>query len=440
MMFYKWEWPGSNKKFRSQKKSGKGRMGRRKAPGRWEGTHCHALRPRDWGKTKVNVRVVWQALKCMLSAKYVQNSLTVVDSWAGANLDINDNGRWASAHIPAIRRENVEGVSCAAARRKEIQSFPKKMNWHQKFATPDGTPAPVPSKVEGWNNAWIEKKERIRNSEFRAREFFKESLKWKWSHDLKGPLKLPQSDDMKGFREEEFDELLSQLDALEERSAMPGGGLIQDKADITRHGLRQLQVALEEGAAGSKKKEAAAWAQKPQAAAEALAPRRPFPCLTAAFRGDASRQRRVTQLGSASRFCGKVVKPNMVGKMGGSQKLFEERQKRIKEKLGYDVDGTAEHSELEASQLELAGIDKEAQAYWKMVVHLGSWREQPPRPRLSSEHPPRSQAPLRVPRGCEDGVVPVQGSEPHPSPREEEPSGSVAQAAADGRAFGFQRR
>lgn len=51
MQFYKWEWPGSNKKFRSQKKSGKGRMGRRKAPGRFEGSMTHALRPRRWVKT-----------------------------------------------------------------------------------------------------------------------------------------------------------------------------------------------------------------------------------------------------------------------------------------------------------------------------------------------------------------------------------------------------
>lgn len=64
-----------------------------------------------------------------------------------------------------------------------------------------------------------EKKERLRNAEFRAREFFKESLrlsscfiyrsswpclavarKWKWSPDLKGPLRIPQSDDLAGFR------------------------------------------------------------------------------------------------------------------------------------------------------------------------------------------------------------------------------------------------
>eukprot|EP00439_Symbiodinium_sp_Y106_P032137 s7211_g3.t2 len=36
MQLYKWEWPGANRKFRTQKKQGKGRMGRRKAPGRRE--------------------------------------------------------------------------------------------------------------------------------------------------------------------------------------------------------------------------------------------------------------------------------------------------------------------------------------------------------------------------------------------------------------------
>eukprot|EP00434_Breviolum_minutum_P041242 symbB.v1.2.036685.t1/scaffold5166.1/size30171/2 len=60
--------------------------------------------------------------------------------------------------------------------------------------------------------------------------------------------------------------------------------------------------------------------------------------------------------------------------MGGSSKLFEERQKRIKEKLGYDV-AAAHGTELEASQLEMAGIDREAQAYWKMVVHPSEFVE-----------------------------------------------------------------
>eukprot|EP00435_Cladocopium_sp_Y103_P032476 s51_g8.t1 len=146
---------------------------------------------------------------------------------------------------------------------KEIQTFPKKLGWHQRFATPDGKAAPVPSKVEGWNAAWVEKKERIRNSEFRAREFFKESLRWKWSSDLRGPLKLPQSDNLSGFRvkdfmlepqkpvwekleslygddepldeeleDEEFDDLLEHLDALETAKASSSSLMDKKEADI----------------------------------------------------------------------------------------------------------------------------------------------------------------------------------------------------------------
>ena len=202
MQFMKWEWPGANRKVRSQKRSGKGRMGRRKAPGRFEGTHCHALRPRDWGKTNMSPRILWQALRCMLSVKFVQNSIKVVDSFNlqshktkhlvqhlrrllgrrchsallvhEGNFDINDNCRWASAHIPAIRRENVEGVSvynllkyhqvviteaALAKLLKEIFLFPRRKKWVQKFATPDQRRAPVPEKVPGWNRAWVEKKE-----------------------------------------------------------------------------------------------------------------------------------------------------------------------------------------------------------------------------------------------------------------------------------------
>lgn len=57
--------------------------------------------------------------------------------------DINDNCRWAAAHVPAIRRENVEGVSVYNLLKyhqviitelaltkliKEIDSFPQKMS------------------------------------------------------------------------------------------------------------------------------------------------------------------------------------------------------------------------------------------------------------------------------------------------------------------------
>eukprot|EP00933_Yihiella_yeosuensis_P034428 TRINITY_DN27916_c5_g1_i1.p1 TRINITY_DN27916_c5_g1~~TRINITY_DN27916_c5_g1_i1.p1 ORF type:complete len:520 (-),score=107.93 TRINITY_DN27916_c5_g1_i1:84-1607(-) len=325
MQMYKWEWPGSNKKFRCQKKSGKGRMGRRKAPGRFDGVHSHALRPRDWGKSqKQNKRVVWKAVRYMLSVKFAQDSIKVVDSFNlqshktkhlvthlrrllgprcrsamlvhEGNLDINDNCRWASAHIPAIRRENVEGVSvynllkyhqvvitetALAKLIKEIQTYPKKRGWGQRFATPDGKPAPPPEKVEGWNSNWIEKKERLKNSEFRARDFFQESLKWKWTSDIKGPLKIPRHDALTGFRvkefllepekpvwekleslyaddepldeepeEDEFDDLLETLEFSRERGETRKSALIEDRDEISQKGLRHLANALEGGAAG----------------------------------------------------------------------------------------------------------------------------------------------------------------------------------------------
>merc|ERR1719161_1786429 len=48
------------------------------------------------------------------------------------------------------------------------------------------------------------KKERLRNSDFRAREFWLERQKWKWSHELKGPLKIPRNDPLAGFRVKDF--------------------------------------------------------------------------------------------------------------------------------------------------------------------------------------------------------------------------------------------
>jgi hypothetical protein len=183
----------------------------------------------------------------MLSVKFVQDSIKVVDSfnlqshktkYLVAHLrrlvgrkcnsallihegvvDVNDNFRWASAHIPAVHRENVEGVSVynllkyhqiviteAALTKliREIQIYPKKAGWGQRCATPDGKPAPVPDKVPGWNSTWIEKKERLRNAEFRAREFYKDSQAWKWNHEMKGPLKIPRHDKMAGFRVKDF--------------------------------------------------------------------------------------------------------------------------------------------------------------------------------------------------------------------------------------------
>jgi len=82
----------------------------------------------------------------------------------------------------------------------EIHDFPTKRGWGPKNATPDGKPAPVPEKVPGWNTEWIEKKERIRLSAFRAKEYYEEGKKWKWSPALKGPLKVPKDDPLSGFR------------------------------------------------------------------------------------------------------------------------------------------------------------------------------------------------------------------------------------------------
>eukprot|EP00927_Polykrikos_kofoidii_P075044 TRINITY_DN7110_c0_g1_i2.p1 TRINITY_DN7110_c0_g1~~TRINITY_DN7110_c0_g1_i2.p1 ORF type:complete len:556 (-),score=109.26 TRINITY_DN7110_c0_g1_i2:59-1726(-) len=246
MQMFKWEWPGSNKKVRSQKKSGKGRMGRRKAPGKFPGSFTHPLRPRDW-RRKANKRRLWKSVRVMLSAKFVQDSIKVVDSFKlqshktkhlvrylrrlvgkrcrsallvhEGNVDVNDNFRWATAHVSAIARENVEGLSVynmlkyhqiiftEAALAKlitTIQDYPRTRGWGQKYATPDGRPAPLPEKVLGWNDAWVEKKKRLHNAESRAREFYHEQQKWKWSPELRGALKIPRHDTLSSFRVKDF--------------------------------------------------------------------------------------------------------------------------------------------------------------------------------------------------------------------------------------------
>lgn len=314
MMLYKWEWPGSNKKFRSQKKSGKGRMGRRKAPGMFDGVHTHALRPKDWGTQKLNAKVRWLCLRMMLSAKFLQDGIKVVDSFNlqshktkhlvqylrrllgrkchsallvhEGHLDVNDHCRWASAHIPAVHRENVEGVSVYSLLKyhqvviteaaltkliREIQRFPKEKRWGQKFATPDGMPAPVPEKVPGWNTEWIQKKERLKNAEFRLREFYHEQQKWKWSTEIKGPLRIPRHDALAGFRikdfvltpekpvwekleslyvddeplegdpeDEEFADLVGTLEASHVESEARRSTLIRDRAEVASQGLKAL--------------------------------------------------------------------------------------------------------------------------------------------------------------------------------------------------------
>lgn len=178
MQLYKWEWPGSNRKVRGQKKSGKGRIGRRKSVGKFDGVHAHALRPKDWGGIKMNKRIIWKGIRAMLSVKYAQGDIKIVDSLNieshktkymvhnlrqllgrrcksamivhEGHVDINDNCRWACAHIPQVHRENVEGVSlynllkyhklviteaALAKLIKEITTYPRKQGWGQKYAT-----------------------------------------------------------------------------------------------------------------------------------------------------------------------------------------------------------------------------------------------------------------------------------------------------------------
>lgn len=242
MQLYKWEWVGRNAKHRKQLETGRSRMGRRKAPGKYEGVFAHPLRPKDW-RQGINRRMVYQGLKVMLSAKFAQGQITVVDSFnVGSHKtkhlvshlrnilgtrcnsallvheghrDVNDNFRWGTAHLPQVRRENVEGVSVfTLAKYREIvitekalrklihnlQEYPKQRRWIPVNATPDGKPAPVPSPVAGWNSEWLEKRRKLQESEFRSKLMHEERRNWKWSPLLKGPLKIPANDPLKGFR------------------------------------------------------------------------------------------------------------------------------------------------------------------------------------------------------------------------------------------------
>ena len=204
------------------------------------------VRPKDF-REKMQRRVIWLATKCMLSAKYAQGELTVVDSFNLSShktkhlishirgvmgprcnsllcihegtLDLNDNFRWASAHIPKLRRENVTALNTylllkyrnvlitekALARLiDEINDYPRKSGWLVRNATPDAKPAPIPTPQPGWDAEWKERRLRLQRSEFRAREFWLERKNWKWSTDIRGPLKIPKEDKMQGFRLKNF--------------------------------------------------------------------------------------------------------------------------------------------------------------------------------------------------------------------------------------------
>ena len=255
MQLHKWEWVGRNAKHRKQLETGRSRMGRRKAPGKYEGVFAHPLRPKDW-RQGINRRMVYQGLKIMLSAKFAQGQITVVDSFNigthktkhlvthlrnllgircnsallvhEGHRDVNDNFRWASAHLPQIRRENVEGVNVyTLAKYREvvitekalhklihsIQKYPSLRGWGPVNATPDGTSAPIPQPVPGWNEQWLEKRRKLQASEYRGKLLNEERRKRKWSPALRGPLKIPANDPMKGFRVKNhslFDEPLNE--------------------------------------------------------------------------------------------------------------------------------------------------------------------------------------------------------------------------------------
>lgn len=59
---------------------------------------------------------------------------------------------------------------------------------------------------------------------------------------------------------------------------------------------------------------------------------------------------------------------NYVGRMGGSMKLFEERQKRFEARDGRASMTASDVAESVVVKLNQCSIDPEAQAYWKMVV------------------------------------------------------------------------
>ncbi|SBT32173.1 mitochondrial ribosomal protein L4 precursor, putative [Plasmodium ovale wallikeri] len=241
MQLYKWEWPGSTKKYRSQKKSGKARMNWRKTCGRYLGVKNHPLRPFDQ-RTKINRKLLWKGMKILLSAKFAQDQIKVVDNFLikshktkytvkylrnilGKNCnsallvhegktDVNDNFLWACANIASIKRENVEGVNIYNLLKYryviftykalkniiyELKIYPHKMKWLPTYATPDNSKAPKPVKVKNWNILWLEKKKRNDFSYFDKDALKKRIEQWKWSSDLKGPLKVKKHDPYKNF-------------------------------------------------------------------------------------------------------------------------------------------------------------------------------------------------------------------------------------------------
>ncbi|VTZ68049.1 ribosomal protein L4, mitochondrial, putative [Plasmodium chabaudi chabaudi] len=241
MQLYKWEWPGSTKKYRSQKKSGKARMNWRKTCGRYLGVKNHPIRPFDQ-RTKINRKLLWKGMKILLSAKFAQDQIKVVDNFLikshktkytvkylrnilgnkcnsallvhEGKTDVNDNFLWACANIASIKRENVEGVNIYNLLKYryvvftykalknliyELKVYPYKMKWLPTYATPDNKPAPIPERVKNWNILWLEKKKRNDFSRFDKEALKKRINEWKWSSDIKGPLKVKKHDPYKNF-------------------------------------------------------------------------------------------------------------------------------------------------------------------------------------------------------------------------------------------------
>ena len=87
-------------------------------------------------------------------------------------------------------------------------------------------------------------KERLRNAEFRSRAMWKEQKEWKWNYDqIKGPLKIPRTDPLDGFRLKEFGKPGFTLyrdddpiDLEEENTLDEIQDLLHDKRDYTFRG------------------------------------------------------------------------------------------------------------------------------------------------------------------------------------------------------------
>eukprot|EP00916_Digyalum_oweni_P005025 GHVL01008956.1.p1 GENE.GHVL01008956.1~~GHVL01008956.1.p1 ORF type:complete len:472 (-),score=90.64 GHVL01008956.1:845-2260(-) len=235
----KFEWPG--RVDRKRPLGGGHRMGMGKACTLWPGSFSHPKRPTDQALDE-NRKTVWLALKTALSAKFVNNLITVVDTFKlrshktkyliehvrrllGVNCkyamfihegngDQNEEFRWASAHIARIERQNVTNLNAYNIIKThhlvftekalhqlifEIDNYPKKMKWGARFATMDGKPAPRPKAVEGWNTNWKLMKERFRKAEY-TKEDAENQRKWRWLYTTRGPMKTLARDPLKKFR------------------------------------------------------------------------------------------------------------------------------------------------------------------------------------------------------------------------------------------------